>query len=149
MIYGVLHAGSGKTNLRSCLAGVFLQMAMTMEPVSKLRVNRVGSAGAAGGAAKWLVHTINCLCPPFRRGECRASAPTPWAAGYFGVTYYLDSVSWDKILLRGSQTFVGGIKLEDPGILLPSGAEELPKDPAELAMMKFFRPAASIRGRCK
>ncbi len=51
------------------------------EPVSKLRVNRFGSAGAADGATKWLAHTINCLCPPFRIGACRASAPTPWAAG--------------------------------------------------------------------
>ncbi|MBN1865581.1 MAG: DUF1736 domain-containing protein [Victivallales bacterium] len=37
------------------------------EPVSKLSVNRVGSAGAADGAAKWLLHAINCLCP-HRRG---------------------------------------------------------------------------------
>jgi hypothetical protein len=32
-------------------------------------------------------------------------------------------------------------RLEDPGILLPSGAEELPTDPAELAKMTFFRRA--------
>ncbi|MBN1863463.1 MAG: hypothetical protein JW808_01040, partial [Victivallales bacterium] len=55
------------------------------EPVSKLRVNRVGSAGAADGAAKWLVHTINCLCTPFRRGACRSSAPTLWSASSFGA----------------------------------------------------------------
>ncbi|MBN1864791.1 MAG: hypothetical protein JW808_07815, partial [Victivallales bacterium] len=55
------------------------------EPSSKLNVNRVGSAGAADRVAKWLVHTLSCLCPSFRRGECRSSAPTPWAASSFGA----------------------------------------------------------------
>ncbi|MBN1865276.1 MAG: hypothetical protein JW808_10280, partial [Victivallales bacterium] len=27
------------------------------------------------------VHTRSCLCLPFRRGACRASASTLWAAG--------------------------------------------------------------------
>ncbi|MBN1864612.1 MAG: hypothetical protein JW808_06890 [Victivallales bacterium] len=55
------------------------------EPVSKLRVNRVGSAGAADSVAKWLVHTRSCLYPPFRRGICRVPSLTLWAAGSFGA----------------------------------------------------------------
>ena len=38
-------------------------------------------------------------------------------------------------------------KIEDPGLLLPSGIGDLPTDPAELSRMKFFRPAApAVRG---
>ena len=55
------------------------------EPIAKLRVSRVGSAGTAGGAAEWRVHTRSGLCPPFRRGACRASAPTRWAASSSGA----------------------------------------------------------------
>ncbi|MBN1865513.1 MAG: hypothetical protein JW808_11490, partial [Victivallales bacterium] len=66
-----------------------------IEPVSKLRVNRVGSAGAADGAAKWLVHTRSCLCLPFRRGTCRTSVPTLWAASYVLRECHAGSIGTD------------------------------------------------------
>ncbi|MBN1865133.1 MAG: right-handed parallel beta-helix repeat-containing protein [Victivallales bacterium] len=59
---------------------------------------------------------------------------------------YMTLQEWSDA--TGQETEKGKVlgKLEDSGILLPSGAEELPANPAELAKMKFFRRAAPIRG---